>query len=128
MIDSLNLGKYIYSALTGDENISCKIYPLVADNDAKIPFIVYRRSNLSSNNTKDGLIEDDVTIEIIVVSDKYSESLSIATAIRKTLERQSVVYDNLLIENGVLTFATEEFSNNNFIQRLQFNFKINKNY
>lgn len=41
MIDSLGIGKVIYTLL-GD----FKTYPLVADNNAKYPFIVYNNTLL----------------------------------------------------------------------------------
>jgi hypothetical protein len=87
MINTLNIGKYVFSILNNSKDIKCKVYPLIADNDAKFPFIVYRRMNLISYTTKDGLQEDDVTVEIIVVSDKYSDSIEIATTIRTLLEK-----------------------------------------
>jgi hypothetical protein len=127
MIDTLNIGKYIYSTLTNNKDIECRVYPLVADNDAKYPFIVYRRVNLVSSSSKDGIFEDSVTVEIVVVCDKYSDSINIATTIRNILERQSIVFDNLEINDGMLVMANEEFNNDTYIQRLQFNFKINNN-
>lgn len=129
MINTLNIGKYIYSVLNGSEEITslAKTYPLIADNDAKYPFIIYRRVNLNSNGNKDGYYEDDVTIEITVVSDKYSDSVDIATKIRNLLERQSVNYEDLEINDTTLSLATEEYSNNAYVQRLQFTSKINKN-
>ena len=77
MINTLNIGKYIYTTLQQSEDITCKVYPLVADNDAKYPFIIYKRVNLLSSDVKDGIIQDDVTIEIVVVSDKYSVGVDI---------------------------------------------------
>ena len=64
MIDTLNIGKYIYSRLSQIEGV--KSYPLVADNDAKLPFIVYKRVNLESSGSKDGYYEDKVTMEVVV--------------------------------------------------------------
>lgn len=127
MINTLNIGKYIYSALNDSQEITCKIYPLIADNDAKYPFIIYKRVNLQSNGCKDGIYEDSVVIEITVVSDKYSVSIDLATKIRNLLERQSVIYDDLEINDATLSLATEDYSNNAYVQRLQFTFTINKN-
>ena len=63
MLDTLNLGKYINYVVTNDASINVeKAYPLVADNDAKYPFVVYRRTNLISANSKDGLYQDTVTL------------------------------------------------------------------
>ena len=127
MINTLNIGKYIHSRLTDSSvGIGTKVYPLVADNDAKYPFVVYRRMNLMSSTSKDGIYEDTVTMEIIVVSDKYSVGVDLATRIRKLLERQTATYDNLEINDGHIILATEEFSNNAYVQRMQFEFKVQK--
>ena len=126
MINTLNIGKYIYSTISGDNQITCKVYPLVADNDAKFPFIVYRRSGLVSGTTKDGLTEDDVTVEIVIVSDKYSVGLDLAIKVRNLLEKQSVIYEDIEINDTTLNLATEEYNDNSYIQRMQFNMIINR--
>lgn len=126
MINTLNIGKYIYSTISGDNQITCKVYPLIADNDAKFPFIVYRRTGLVSGTTKDGLTEDEVTVEIVIVSDKYSVGLDLAIKVRNLLEKQSVIYEDIEINDTTLNLATEEYSDNSYIQRMQFNMKINR--
>lgn len=125
MIDTLNIGKYIYNTLNQSENITCKIYPLVADNDAKFPFIIYKRVNLNSLMCKDGLYEDEATVEISVVTDKYSIGIEIANQVRELLESQILNYQGLEITESRLMQASEEYNNGAFVQRLQFNFKIN---
>lgn len=128
MINTLDIGKYIHSVLTdASSGITCKCNPLVADNDTKYPFIVYRRMNLVSSTCKDGVYEDEVVMEIIVVSNKYSETVEIATKIRKRLERQRVIFDNLEINDGNIIMATEEFTSNAYVQRMQFQFKVKNN-
>lgn len=128
MINTLDIGKYIHSVLTdASSGITCKCNPLVADNDTKYPFIVYRRMNLVSSTCKDGVYEDEVVMEIIVVSSKYSETIDVATKIRKRLERQRVIFDNLEINDGNIIMATEEFTNNAYVQRMQFQFKVKNN-
>lgn len=129
MIDTLNIGKYIRSVLTADNElakyIEKKVYPLVADNDVKYPFIVYKRLSLMSNSGKDGYYEDDVTIEITIVSDKYSSGIQVANIVRSILERREIRLDNMTIYDGTLVLATEEYANNAYIQKMQFSFKIN---
>ena len=124
MINTLNIGKYIYTTLQQSEDITCKVYPLVADNDAKYPFIIYKRVNLLSSDVKDGIIQDDVTIEIVVVSDKYSVGVDIATKVRELLEKEHVTFQEMEIDDCKIVLATEEF-NNAFVQGMQFNFKVN---
>ncbi len=124
MIDTLNLGKYIYSRLSQIEGV--KSYPLVADNDAKYPFIVYKRINLESSGCKDGYYEDNVTIEVVVVTDKYYKGIQIANQVRELLEVQHTTYNDMDINDTVLVMATEEYDNNAFIQKMQYSFTINK--
>jgi hypothetical protein len=83
--------------------------------------------NLVSSTCKDGVYEDEVVMEIIVVSNKYSETVEIATKIRKRLERQRFIYDNLEINDGNIIMATEEFTSNANVQRMQFQFKVKNN-
>ena len=125
MIDTLNIGKYIHSALSdASTGINAKTYPLVADNDAKYPFIVYRRMDLESATCKDGVYRDSTTVEIIIVSDKYYVGIDIANKVRKTLEKQQVTFNDMVINDGNLMMATEEYSNNAYVQRMQFTFNI----
>ncbi len=125
MIDTLNIGKYIYNTLTSSSGITCSIYPLVADNDAKFPFIIYKRVNLISEMCKDGTYEDDVTIEINVVTDKYSVGIEIANKVRELLEVQNVNYQGLEITESKIVQASEEYNTGAFVQRMQFQIKIN---
>lgn len=124
MIDTLNIGKYIYNALTQSKTITCKVYPLVADNNAKFPFIIYRRLNLISKTTKDGLYEDTVTMEIDVITETYTEGVDIANKVRDILQKQYVSYQGMEINDAEITMATEEY-NSGYIQRLQFQFTLN---
>lgn len=123
MIDTLNLGKYIYSKLSQIEGV--KSYPLIADNDAKYPFIVYKRINLDSSGSKDGYYEDKVVMEVIVVTDKYYRGIEIATQVRELLEVQHITYNDMEINDTLLTLATEDYNNNAFIQRMQFSINVN---
>lgn len=124
MINTLNLGKYIYNTLNNSESITCKVYPIVADNDAKFPFIIYKRVNLTSSRCKDGTYQDEATIEVDVITDKYSVGVEIANEVRKLLEIQHTIYEGMEINDVDLIMATEEF-NEAYIQRMQFNYKIN---
>ena len=122
MIDSLNIGKYIYSVL---KETDVEVYPLVADNDAKFPFIVYKRNNLVSNGCKDGYYEDVVSYEVVIVTDTYYKGIEIANQVKALLERQSATYQDMDISDTIITMASEEYSNNAFMQKIQFDSTIN---
>jgi nitrogen regulatory protein PII-like uncharacterized protein len=129
MINTLNIGQYIYNRLNSAKALkplNVKIYPLIADNDAKYPFIIYKRTGMTSELTKDGSCQDDVVIEIKVVTDKYADGVFIASIVRELIQRQYVRFDSYEINDVTLNFANEDFIENAYIQTMQFTLKINE--
>lgn len=129
MINTINIGEYVYDTLKQDEFISSrvtKIAPLVVSNDTKFPFIVYTRTSLYSVSSKDVdyVYEDEAVVEIKVETETYYEGVAIANRVRELLEVSYAEYKDLAINDTTLTMASEEF-NNAFIQRMQFKLKIN---
>lgn len=122
MIDTLNFGKYIYAKLK--DLVEDRVYPLVADNNVTMPFIVYQRSNLTSDITKDGLYEDNVTMTINIAAETYSEALRLAKSARELLEVLSAQYENMDITDATISLATEAYSNNAYVETLQMNFNV----
>lgn len=121
MINTLNIGSFISSRLT---NIGVKVYPIIADNDAKSTFIVYRRNGLSSNLCKDGIYQETVSLEITIVSPTYSTSIETATKVRRAIERYRGTYDDYNIDDIFLTFADEQYIQNQYIQKITFDIII----
>lgn len=121
MINTLNIGSFISYRLT---NIGVKVYPIIADNDAKSTFIVYRRNGLSSNLCKDGIYQETVSVEITIVSPTYSTSIETATKVRRAIERYRGTYDDYNIDDIFLTFADEQYIQNQYIQKLTFDIII----
>jgi hypothetical protein len=130
MINTLEIGKYINNILANNKEIqdlNTKVYPLIADNDAKFPFMIYKRVNLSSQICKDGSFQDDVTVEIKIISDKYSVGIQLANIVRSLLQRPYVKYGDFEINDVTINYANEDFLENAFIQTMQFTLKINDN-
>lgn len=128
MIDTLEIGKYINNILANNQDIkalNAKVYPLIADNDAKFPFIIYKRVGLVSQSCKDGLYQDDVTVEIKIVSDKYSVGVQLANIVRSLLQRPYMQYNEYEINDVVINTAYEDFIENAFVQTMQLTLKIN---
>lgn len=124
---SLLIGKAIYSILTGDtavsSGVSTKIYPIFAPDETLVPFIVYERKNINPTYTKDGLLNDDVNVTINVVSDNYSECVSIANNVRNALEFKSGTFNGIYIYQSKFSGASEDFGVDGFIQTLDFTIK-----
>lgn len=128
MINSLEIGKYINNILANNQdiqNLHTKVYPLIADNDAKFPFIIYKRVGLVSQICKDGTYQDNVTVEIKIVSDKYSVGVQLANIVRSLLQRPYMQYGDFEINDVTIDYASEDFIENAFIQTMQLTLKIN---
>lgn len=121
MIHSLNIGKVVYSLLSP---ITRNIYPLVAENSTRFPFIVYSRDSLISSYCKDGLYEDEVTLTVNIATAKYDEGVSMAEQVRETLTINKYETDGMKI-SSVMTNATEAYADTCYVQTLIFDIKIN---
>ncbi len=125
-MDSLKVGKEIYSLLNGSsmltDIVGSKIYPIIVEKETTYPFIVYKRSNIIPGYTKDFHFKDEVIIDVICVSNDYSESVDIASMVRDILEDKRFTG----IESIKLESADEDFIDDAYIQTLSFNLTITK--
>ena len=123
---SLEVGKEIYSILSKNKSLTDKvgnkIYPIIVEKDTNYPFIVYKRSNVIPDYTKDYHFKDYVIVDIICISNHYVESVEIATLVRESLEDKRIGDINSIR----LESADEDFIDNAYIQTLTFNLTINK--
>ena len=125
-MNSLKVGKEIYSHLKENKSltdiIGNKIYPIIVEKDTNYPFIVYKRSNVIPDYTKDYHFKDYVIVDIICVSNHYVESVEIASLVRESLEDKRIGDINSIR----LESADEDFVDDAYIQTLTFNLTINK--
>ena len=123
---SLDVGKEIYSILSKNKSLTDKvgnkIYPIIVEKDTNYPFIVYKRSNVIPDYTKDYHFKDYVIVDIICVSNHYVESVEIASLVRESLEDKRIGDINSIR----LESADEDFIDDAYIQTLSFNLTINK--
>ena len=123
MMDSLNIGKAIYTILQTSIDIDKKIYPLIADEGTTFPFIIYKRTGLTPESTKDNTNEN-VSVEINIASSNYSESIDLAIKVRKALEHKKGTYSDIAIEDIIIDNATEDYIEDTFIQTLTFKIEL----
>lgn len=131
MIDTLNIGSFIYKTLRNDSNLAVKlsignnIYPIVAEDGTSTPFIIYRRTGLTSNSCKDGYYEDIVRVEIKAVCSTYAESVSVINRIREIIEQQHFDWNKMRVEEVEIENASESYEFNAYTQTINIVFKIN---
>lgn len=123
---SLEVGKKIYSLLNDDSRLTTlvdnKIYPIIVEKETNYPFIVYKRSNIIPDYTKDFHLKDNVIIDIICVSNDYANGIEIAEIVRDILEDKRTND----IQSIRLESADEDYIDDAFVQTLSFNLTITK--
>ena len=129
METSLNIGKVIKEILYRDEALNTilknQVFPLIAEEKTTFPFIVYRRNSIRKASTKDYINDEIASVEIVVASDKYAQSVEIAERVRFVLEHGGYDGENFSVDNITLSNASEQYMQNTYIQTLTFELEIN---
>lgn len=131
MIDTLNIGSFIYDTIKADKEltetlkVSNNIFPIVAEDGTPYPFITYKRTGLTSNGCKDGYYEDEVRVEIKAICSTYIQSVEVINRIRDLFERQHIKYEGMNIEDTYIENASENYEYNAFTQTINLVLKIN---
>lgn len=125
---SLSAGMVIHRLLTSDEAVMksvTKVFPVVTD-EARLPYIAYRRSALSGELTKSHAAES-VTVEVRCYAATYAESVSLAEKVRAALDYRSTdgSNDNGLRLRACFLAGAEEFAEGDaYVQHLIFTLRI----
>ena len=125
---SLSIGAHVYKKLCDSteltELVSDKIYAISTKTETSFPFVIYRHGSLTPEYTKDRYgTGDTISVEVVVASDNYLNSVTIAEEVRKSLENRRGSYDDFDVIDAKLLSADEDFIEDTFIQRLVFSFK-----
>ncbi|MCM1440424.1 MAG: hypothetical protein NC131_14650 [Roseburia sp.] len=116
-MSGLQLGKAIKSILSGID----KVYPLVVEKGTTYPFVVYRRTGLSPSSTKDRYSYREMgTVEVMVVTNSYDESIELAEKVKGKMEHTRGKYNGLSIGDIILINADEDYIEDAFVQKLTF--------
>lgn len=122
----ISIGKAIKSLLVAGlskTSIKNKIYPLIADETTTFPFIVYRRSSITTVSDKD-YSNDSVHIQIMIATNNYAESVELAEQVRTSLVHKKGIIQTIPVEDISLVDGSEEFIDNTFVQNLIFKITI----
>lgn len=124
---SLSAGEIIRAVLLEDPEVAGrtnKIFPIATDS-AELPYILYRRSALSSNPQKSGQPgADEIQIEITCFTERYSEGVELAEAVRGALDLITAEHDGMRLRACYLSESEEVYQDDAFVQQLVFNAKI----
>ena len=140
-VTSLSAGLLIWEILSqsaGVSAVSSKVYPIVSEADAKLPYICYRRAGLQVRPVKGAPGADSATIEVLCYAQTYKHSVRMAEAVREALDGvQAEIELDADEEEGegdgailaarsiVLSDASEGWSDDAYFQSLTFVININ---
>lgn len=119
-----NITKSIRKILLSNSGITSyvnnNIFPLQAPEGTKGNIIVYGRNKYSKEYTKFGPIVSQCQINIIVISDNYDSSLTIADLVDNVLEGEHVNEFNTYKYQCRLIDSDEDLIDDKYIQSLIF--------
>lgn len=119
--NSLKVGKFIAEYIKD----IVPIYAVLADHGAKYPFAVYRRTGLTTYNTKDKFnYSEHVLLEINVASPDYDEGVEILDKIKTKLEHKRGIVQGIYVEGIDVINSSEDWQNDAYIQTIVFRIKV----
>lgn len=133
-ITSLSVGLMIRTLLEQDTAVAAKatkIYPVVAEADAQLPYVCYRRANFDRVPAKGpGQGADTVAVEILCYGKTYAESVELAEMVRACLDHQQATYTDsnsqTLVARSIDLLGSEEgWADDAYAQSLVFTVRVN---
>ena len=132
---SLSVGLLVKSLLSTDGSIAAKatkIYPVVAEQDAKLPYICYRRADFDRHYAKGpGQGADVMSVEILCYASSYKESIELAEMVRDCLDHKQATYEDsannrsLVARSIDIVGAEEGWADDAYAQSLVFTIRVN---
>ena len=100
-------------------------HAIVAEENTRQPFAVYRRSSLTIDDTKDRLTQTQhAALSVEVVSMDYQSGLLLADSITEALEGKTGLFEGVYIGDIRLADATEVYNEKSYFQDLTFDIII----
>lgn len=118
MIRIADITADICDTLKQIEAVGERVFPIVANEGTKYPFIVFERSGVDITATKDGFADIRATFNARIVSSTYFDGLQILDTAIEQLERmqskRGITY------RVTLQGASEESTDDGFVQTITF--------
>ena len=127
-MDSVKVGIVVKEILSSSKELKAivgdKIYPLIAPAE-DYPFVVYRRSGSTPEDSKDRMvISSESIIEICSVSDDYGKAVEIASLVGDALIGKRGIIGGIEVNNIQYDSDDEDYIDGAFIQRTFIKIKV----
>lgn len=104
------------SAIT--ESVGENIYPIIAPEGTKDPFILYQRDKYKKSYTKMGVYEEECHLTITVVADDYDKAIYLAYLIDNAVQGTHSNPETGCVITAELYDSTEGFDDNKYFENL----------
>lgn len=123
----------VYEILSGDAGVSAlanKVYPVISEEGASLPYVCYRRAAFEDKPVKTLSGADTVGVEVFCYGRTYAESIALAEAVRAALDGVSYTYESdgqpVLVARSIRLAESEEgWDADAYFQILTFEMKLN---
>lgn len=122
---SLSAGLIVRALLTESTDVGAitrRVFPVRVD-EARLPYIAYRRSAMETMATKSGSA-DVLTFEVLCYADSYAGSVALAEAVRTALDGVQTERDGLVLRSCLLADAEDMADDDAFVQVLTFTARV----
>lgn len=111
---SVLIGLHIRRVLEKNDDVTgfvgSRIYPLVVPQGVETyPFICYDISGSSSDETKDGIVDDTATVSISVITKTYEDAIVIGNAVRYSFDGKTAEYSEFDVTDCMNIFYNDEY-------------------
>lgn len=113
---ALHIGIAIKDIL--NENGFERVYPIIATEGTKFPFITYKRMSYYPGETKDLEDREFITVQLAVASETYAGSVMEASNVADCLRGLRGMKHGIKINNIKIKDLSEEYTDNVYIQRI----------
>ena len=124
---SLSAGKVIRAILLEDLEVASrtnKVFPVAADS-AELPYILYRRTSMSTIPQKSRQPgADETLIEVLCFTERYGEGVELAEAVRAALDMVSDTHEDMHMRSCYLVDSEEAYQDDAFVQQLVFSVRM----
>jgi len=90
--------------------LGTKVYPMLAPKTASLPFVTYRRSNITREHTLSAPMGvPNVSVEVSCYAATYEDAREVADVIRRCLDGYGATVDNVEVKNVSLESEADDF-------------------
>lgn len=129
---AISAGKLIAGLLNADTNVKAavtRIFPNIAEDEAKLPYICYKRDSLTRTPAKQhtGMARPATTASYVVevFANTYGKAVDIAELVADALDCKTATVGDLHARSITLTDGGEGWADGAYYQQLVFEVKVN---